>query len=952
MKKYLLSILLLVSFHKVQAQNSSKPNILFIAIDDLKPTIGSYGDKLAITPNIDAIAKNGTTFLNNHTQQAVCGPSRASLLTGKRPDYTKVWDLKTKMRDMNPDILTIPQYFKQNGYETIGVGKIYDPRCVDNDRDKPSWSVPFIKERELNYPKGYKQPALGFYQKKKNLARIIEIKSEALEKNIQKSKINKYIRDRYKPPYEKGDVPDGAYVDGAIANKSLDLLDEIDTSKPFFLAVGFKRPHLPFVAPRKYWELYNESEIEIAPYQKKSKNAVDIAYHKAGEMQSYKTPEITYRLNNDGLLELDEKLQKKLIHGYYAATSYIDAQIGKIKDKLKQKGLDKNTIIVIWGDHGWHLGDHSLWNKHSNFEQATRSPLIIYDPRINKGFKITTPTEFVDLFPTLSDLANLEIPKNLDGLSLRRQLEGEATTSKIYAVSQFPRKNKMGYSFRTNDYRYTVWVNNKKSTEPIYKEDIHAEELYDYKKDPLETENKINNKKYEKTKSTFQLLAARYFKDHVVSSTTVLKMANKSVKVKTLKTNKRAQVISEFIIKTMKLSNIKAQFLLETLSEKYTNNISKTRGKNLSQEEKREIYKATFLETKNKLLTKFTKSEFDQINKLEQSKRKKSSNVLVGATLNYRELNTIKEKLFLKDFNYLTPANAAKQSRVHPNPTVWKWQQIDDFINFSKKHNIQVRLHGPISPQASKWAKQDYRTAEELEAIMIEFTTAFAKKFNNEPTVKWMDVVNETILPDGKWFGPKKGTNKWENPWLKIGLDENGFPLYILKSFEIATKHATNIKLVYNQNAGMQKTLWDKLKKTVLYLRSKGYRVDGIGWQAHIGLSSSTKALIENTDEELRKLSDLIDWAHENNLEFHVTELDYFIEDNNKLVEGRKKQAEFYKKLIETLNEKTKSGVVTLNLWDLGVRTKKGKEGSFHSIYDSEFNPTPAYKSIKLISKK
>ena len=952
MKKYLLSILLLVSFYKVQAQNSSKPNILFIAIDDLKPTIGSYGDKLAITPNIDAIAKNGTTFLNNHTQQAVCGPSRASLLTGKRPDYTKVWDLKTKMRDMNPDILTIPQYFKQNGYETIGVGKIYDPRCVDNDRDKPSWSVPFINERELNYPKGYKQPALGFYQKKKNLARIREIKSEAVEKNIQKSKINKYIRDRYKPPYEKGDVPDGAYVDGAIANKSLDLLDEIDTSKPFFLAVGFKRPHLPFVAPRKYWELYNESEIEIAPYQKKSKNAVDIAYHKAGEMQSYKTPEITYRLNNDGLLELDEKLQKKLIHGYYAATSYIDAQIGKIKDKLKQKGLDKNTIIVIWGDHGWHLGDHSLWNKHSNFEQATRSPLIIYDPRINKGFKITTPTEFVDLFPTLSDLANLEIPKNLDGLSLRRQLEGEATTSKIYAVSQFPRKNKMGYSFRTNDYRYTVWVNNKKSTEPIYKEDIHAEELYDYKKDPLETENKINNKKYEKTKSTFQLLAARYFKDHIVSSSTVLKMANKYVKIKTQNTNKRAQVISEFIIKTMKLSNIKGQFLLETLSEKYTNNISKTRGKNLSQEEKREIYKATFLEIKNKLLTKFTKSEFDQINKLEQSKRKKSSNVLVGATLNYSELNTIKEKLFLKDFNYLTPANAAKQSRVHPNPTVWKWQQIDDFINFSKKHNIQVRLHGPISPQASKWAKQDYRTAEELEAIMIEFTTAFAKKFNNEPTVKWMDVVNETILPDGKWFGPKKGTNKWENPWLKIGLDENGFPLYILKSFEIATKHATNIKLVYNQNAGMQKTLWDKLKKTVLYLRSKGYRVDGIGWQAHIGLSSSTKALIENTDEELRKLSDLIDWAHENNLEFHVTELDYFIEDNNKLVEGRKKQAEFYKKLIETLNEKTKSGVVTLNLWDLGVRTKKGKEGAFHSIYDSEFNPTPAYKSIKLISKK
>ena len=942
MKQCLFLFLFFLSIIKVQAQETSKPNILFIAIDDLKPTIGSYGDQLAITPNIDAIAKNGTTFLNNHTQQAVCGPSRASLLTGKRPDYTKVWDLKTKMRDKNPDILTIPQYFKQNGYETIGIGKIYDPRCVDNNRDKPSWSIPHVKEGNLEYPNGYYQPALGFYQNKKNLSIIKGIKNKAIANNIEKRKINKYIRDRFKPPYEIGDVPDGAYIDGAIANKSIQILDEINTSKPFFLAVGFKRPHLPFVAPRKYWELYDENKIEIAPYQKKSKNAVDIAYHKAGEMQSYKTQEITYKLNKEGLLELDEKLQKKLIHGYYAATSYIDAQIGKINEKLKEKGLDKNTIIVIWGDHGWHLGDHSLWNKHSNFEQATRSPLIIYDPRINKGYKINTPTEFVDLFPTLSDLANLNIPKNLDGLSLKGQLNGEVTTKKIYAVSQFPRGNKMGYSFRTNDYRYTVWIKNKKSFEPIFKEDIYAEELYDYNKDPLETENKISNERYQKVKATFQLLAARYFNDHVVKSSTDTKKVNPVIKYQN--TNKRAQRISELITKEMKLTVERSKFLLETLTEKYTNNISKIKGKDLSQEEKRKVYKATFLTTKNKLLTKFSKSEFAQINKLEKSKN--SSTLLIGATLNYSELNTIKQKLFLKDFNYLTPANAAKQSRVHPNPNEWDWKRIDDFIEFSKKHNIKVRLHGPVSPQASKWAKQDYRTAKELEDMMIEFTTAFAKKFNNEQTVKWMDVVNETILPNGKWFGPKEGTNKWENPWLKIGLDENGYPKYILKSFEIATKYAKNIKLVYNQNAGMQSKLWDKLKKTILYIRSKGYRVDGIGWQAHIGLSSSTKALVENTDRELKKLSNLIDWAHQNNLEFHVTELDYFIDDNNKLVEGREKQAIFYKKLIDTLKKKTTSGVVTLNLWDLGVRTKKGKKGAFQSIYDLDFNPTPAYNII------
>ena len=331
---------------------------------------------------------------------------------------------------------------------------------------------------------------------------------------------------------------------------------------------------------------------------------------------------------------------------------------------------------------------------------------------------------------------------------------------------------------------------------------------------------------------------------------------------------------------------------------------------------------------------------------------KNTSNLIVGATLNHKELNTIKEKLFLKDFNYLTPANAAKQSRVHPKPTVWNWQQIDDFITFSKKHNLQVRLHGPISPQASKWAKEDHRTIEELETNMIEFTTAFAKKFNKEPTVKWMDVVNETILPNGKWFGPKKGTNKWENPWLKIGLDDNGCPLYILKAFEIATKYATNIKLIYNHNAGMESVMWDKVKQTILYIRSKGYRVDGIGWQAHIGLSASTKAILEHTDEELRKLSELIDWAHKNNLEFHITELDYFVKDSNKLSKEYQKQAEIYTKIVTILRKKIKSGVVTLNFWDMAARTRKGKEGTFHSIYDSDFKPTPAYKTINLSKQK
>lgn len=331
-----------------------------------------------------------------------------------------------------------------------------------------------------------------------------------------------------------------------------------------------------------------------------------------------------------------------------------------------------------------------------------------------------------------------------------------------------------------------------------------------------------------------------------------------------------------------------------------------------------------------------------------QTAKVASNKLLVGATLNHHELGTKKEALYLKSFKYLTPANAAKQSAIHPSPGVWNWKKINNFIDFANKHKLVVRLHGPISPQASKWAKADHRTPEELEKNLIEFTTAFAKRFNKESSVKWMDVVNETVLFNGNWFGPKPGVDQWENPWLKIGLDENGFPLYILKAFEIATKHATNLKLVYNQNSGMNDLLWDKVKETILYLRSKGYRVDGIGWQGHLLLGAKRKDFVDNVDETMIKLSNLIDWAHKNDLAFHVTELDYLVKDMSKLESERQIQKEVYQKIIDVLVEKSKNGEVTLNLWDVGERYKKGM-GHFQSIYDADFNPTPAYQVIKSV---
>ena len=318
----------------------------------------------------------------------------------------------------------------------------------------------------------------------------------------------------------------------------------------------------------------------------------------------------------------------------------------------------------------------------------------------------------------------------------------------------------------------------------------------------------------------------------------------------------------------------------------------------------------------------------------------------IGATLNYFQLGTKKENLFLNDFNFLTPANAAKQARLHPRPGIWQWDRIENFLQFAKNNDLIVRIHGPVSPQASKWAKEDHRTADELENVMVNFMTQTAKRYNEESNVKYMDVVNETILPNGKWFGPRKGTHLWENPWLKMGLDENGYPNYIVRAFEIATANAPNVKLVYNQNGGMQSAMWERLKETVLYLRSKGLRVDGIGWQGHLNLSRSTLQFIENSDHALNELSKLIDWAHANNLDFHITELDYRVNDMTNLSEELEFQAELYEKIIKVLQSKVNSGIVTLNLWDIGERLKKPST-FFQSIYDKDLNPTPAYQIIK-----
>ena len=628
LKSFLFTNLLLLTL-LIYSQENKKPNILFISVDDLKPTIGSFGDDFAVTPNIDKLSETSTVFLNNHTQLAICAASRVSFLTGLRPDKTKVWDLKTKMRDVNPDVLTLPEHFKNNGYQTIGVGKIYDPRAVDGGRDRRSWSVPFVTQNQLTFPDGYSFPSGGFYQGKENRAVRAKLRQEAIDKGV--NNLNKYESERFKPPYENADVPDGAYMDGAIANRAVELLDQMDNTKPFFLAVGFLRPHLPFNAPTKYWNLYKEEEIQLAEFQTKSKNPVDIAYKGGWEINTYKAPGIEYIENDEGLLILPDDIQRKLIHGYYAATSYIDAQIGLVLKKLKEKGLDKNTIIVLWGDHGFHLGDHSQWTKHTNFEQSTRSPLLIKDPRINKTINVDSPTEFIDVFPTLCELAELEIPEELDGISLKPQILGEQTTSKIFAVSQYPRHgNIMGYSFRTKRHRYTVWVNNKKSSEPIYIEDIYAEELYDYVNDPLETVNIIDDSDQQRIKTAFQTLAARFFNSQIVNEPEPIVNELKTNIPKPSPNNKwanqRSKTISQYISSEMMMNKNQLKFLQQVLYDKYARNNEMTAGKNLSKDQTETVYKENFSIASQELLSRFTKKQFERISELESQKMKQLRN--------------------------------------------------------------------------------------------------------------------------------------------------------------------------------------------------------------------------------------------------------------------------------------------------------------------------------------
>jgi arylsulfatase A-like enzyme len=467
------------------ASAPKKPNVVFIMVDDLRPEFGAYGFDYIKSPNIDRLAKSGVTFNHAYCQQAVCSPTRSSLLTGTRPDTTQVWDLVTHFRKAIPNVVTLGQHFKDHGYFVQGMGKIYH----GGFDDAPSWSVPWGTPQATAYalPENLalNQRQFEVEPDDAGIAAKTKLKNAQLPDASDGTASSK--NNSRGPAFEGADVPDNTFQDGKVAELAVATLQQLSgKSEPFFLAIGFIKPHLPFVSPKKYWDLYDPTKIELAPNNFRPKNAPAYAIVAGQEMRAY-----------HGIPQgsIPPELARQLKHGYYAAISYMDAQVGKVLGELDRLGLRDNTIVVLLGDHGWKLGEHDAWCKHTNSENDTNAPLIISVPGLKtNGAHSDSLVEFVDIYPSLCELAGLPLPGHLEGTSFKPLLEDPSRTWKTAAFSQYPRKGGktssgelMGYSMRNERYRFTVWVDRKDHNQ------IDAIELYDHQTDPMENTSIAND---------------------------------------------------------------------------------------------------------------------------------------------------------------------------------------------------------------------------------------------------------------------------------------------------------------------------------------------------------------------------------------------------------------------------------------------------------------------------
>ena len=435
---WLLLVLVSCTGNRETDISLEQPNILFIVVDDLRPELGCYGKELISSPRIDSLAAEGTRFDRSYCNVPVCGASRASLMTGLRPARNRFLDFQVRADEEAPGITTLPGHFRNNGYYTISNSKVFH----HGDDAVESWD-------EIWHP----------------VSNSTSWRDYALLENILRD-----TSDRFRgPPFERADVPDTTYMDGKTAQKTISDLRRLkEMNKPFFLATGFLKPHLPFNAPEKYWRLY-DGKITLPSNNQPPENAPTESLHNWGELRAYAGVPPKGPVSDD--------FARELIHGYYACVSFTDAQIGKVLDELERLQLDRNTIVILWGDHGWNLREHGLWCKHCNYETSLHTPLIIRVPGTTQVKSSSEIVEYVDIYPTLCELAGLELPEHLQGRSFRELLYDPEARSDGVAVCQWY----AGITTIRENWFYTEWVNDNDSA--------YARMLYDHGVDPGENFN-------------------------------------------------------------------------------------------------------------------------------------------------------------------------------------------------------------------------------------------------------------------------------------------------------------------------------------------------------------------------------------------------------------------------------------------------------------------------------
>ena len=420
--------------------NRRRRNVLFIAVDDLRPELNCFGRPGVHSPNLDRLAQQGVVFSRCYCQVPVCGASRASLLTGVRPNRNRFLGFNTWADEDLPGNLSLPRHFRKHGYTTLSVGKVYHHQTDGAG----SWSRPAWRPKGDRNWRDYQTAA-----------------SRAIAAGRAAGK---------GPAFEAADVSDETYFDGKIAHQAIDELQQLkDGATPFFLAVGFLTPHLPFNAPQRYWDLYRREDLDLADNPFSPKGAPQAALHNWGELRNY------HGIPQKG--PLSEDMTRTMVHGYYACVSYTDAQVGRVLAALDRLGLADDTIVILWGDHGWNLGEHGLWCKHCNFETSLRSPLMIRVPGMRGGHNTRALTEYVDIYPSLCELCDLPVPEHVEGLSFVPLLHDPDRAWKTAVFSRYF----AGDSVRTDRYRYTQWLDKQNQR--------YARMLYDHVKDPGENVN-------------------------------------------------------------------------------------------------------------------------------------------------------------------------------------------------------------------------------------------------------------------------------------------------------------------------------------------------------------------------------------------------------------------------------------------------------------------------------